>query len=100
MPRIKEDAKLEFNTVESAQDYITSLRGKVRFQVNVTAFLPTTDGRGFEGSTFVSISKADFLRVLGDMGRTLVNERNAKLVLRVSAPVNGRKDGLSFVALY
>lgn len=98
MPRIKKDDKLEFTSVAAATAYVKSLRGKVRFQVMVEAFLPTEGDRGFPGSTFITIPKAQFIQVLDSMGFTFVDARGGRFVLRVTG--SERKDGLSFVSLY
>jgi hypothetical protein len=98
MAHIRNDDKLTFDKTENAIRYVKNLDGRVRFQVNVTAFLPTENERGFEGSTFITISRATFQKVIADMGRTLVDDRGAKIVLRVTASTG--YGGLSFVSLY
>lgn len=97
MSSITQEGALEFTTVADAQRFVRNLEGRPRFQVHVNCFLPTSDDRGFEGSTCISISRQEFIKVLGDVGRTLVDKRGARIVLNVT-PAD-RPDGLSFVHL-
>lgn len=98
MSSITQEGKLEFTTVADAQRFVRNLGGRPRFQVSVRCFLPTEGDRGFEGSTCISISRQEFIKVLGDVGRTFVDKRGAHIKLDVTPAKE--IDGLSFVYLY
>jgi len=97
MSRITKEDKLAFDSVADAQRFVRNLEGRPRFQVRINCFLPTEDDRGFEGSTCISISRAEFIKVIGDVGRTFVDKRGAKIRLVVTP--TSERCGLSFVYL-
>ena len=88
-------------TAAEADAIIRNADGRVRFQVRVTAFLPVGDeGKGFEGLTFITISKSEARRVVRSMLQHL-EERGARIRLRTSPPspeLGGR--GLAFISIY
>lgn len=98
MARITTDDNIEFTTIDAAVRFVKNLDGRVRFSVKVEAFLPTEEGRGFPGMTFLSVSRAQFIQALKGMGKILVDERGGKIVLRRTAPTSER--GLAFVSFY
>ncbi len=60
--------------------------GRMRFGVHVKAFLPTTEGRGFESGTGLTVSRSDMLKVLSDVCNEKFEERGAKIELKFSPP--------------
>lgn len=89
------DTNKTFATVEAAARYVKNIKGKVRFQLMVHVFLPTTEGRGFPGQTCITVSRTQFIEAVRGMGTTLVDERGGKIVLRID-----KSYGLIYVAMY
>lgn len=98
MARITTDDNIEFTTIDAAVRYIKNLDGRVSFTVKVEAFLPTEEGRGFPGMTFLRVSRTQFIQAVRGMGKVLVDDRGGKIVLRRTAP--NREGGLAFVSFY
>lgn len=87
-------------TAAEADAIIRNADGRVRFQVKVSAFLPTSDERGFEGLTFITISKSEARRVVRSMLQHL-EERGARVRLHMSPPdPEFAAKGLSYISIY
>lgn len=85
-------------SLEDAVLYLRRVYGRVRFQLKVSAFLPTQNDRGFEGVHFISVSRNQMIETVEQMGRVLCTDRGAKIRLHLTPPT--REGGLSFVSLY
>lgn len=85
MARITKTEKKTFTTIDEAARFVRNIDGRVSFAVKVEAFLPTTDDKGFPGMTFLTVSRRQFIEVIHGMGKTLVDERGGKIVLRIDA---------------
>ena len=97
MARITEKQSLVLERDEALK-YIKNLRGKVRYQVFVSCFLPTEGNKGFEGSTCISVSRKDMIKIIGKACSETLSKRGAKVKLK--ARPSEYSDGLSFVTLY
>ena len=100
MARIIRTEELLLSSAE-ALSLIKNADGKVRFSIKVSAFLPTGDDKGFEGMSFLTISRADALKCVADMMRTF-EDRGAKLRVHTRAEELDcfGKPGLSFISIY
>lgn len=76
----------QFTTVDAACKFVRNCGKGTKFMVFVRAFLPTDENRGFDGSAALVVSRADMLKVIQDVGRTLVDKRGGRIVLRVNYP--------------
>jgi len=85
MARITKTEKRTFTTIDEAARFVRNIDGRVSFAVKVEAFLPTENDRGFPGMTFLSVSRRQFIEVIHGMGKTLVDKRGGKIVLRIDA---------------
>lgn len=72
----------------NAVKLVKSLKGRVRFQVNISAFLPTEGNMGFNGWSSILISRTKFLEVLEGY-QFLCENRGAKISLKLYAPSYG-----------
>jgi hypothetical protein len=73
-------------TTAEAVSLVKNADGRVRFGVHVKAFLPTTEGRGFESGTGLTISRSDMLKVINDVCNDKFEERGARIELKLSPP--------------
>lgn len=90
-----------FTTIADATRYVRNMKGRVRFQLMVHAFLPTEEGRGFNGTTCISVSRSQFVQALEGMGTTLVDQRGGKIKLRITkSSFDSTDNSLIFVSLY
>lgn len=78
------DTTVQFRSIEAAQKYARNIKGRVVFFVKIAVTLPTDEDHYFPGSTGLRVSKADFLKVLEDVGRVYVTERGARIVFRIA----------------
>lgn len=85
-------------TLDEALGTIKNADGRVRFQLMVHAFLPTDEGRGFDGQACITVSRKDMLKAVADMGKVLCTDRGAKIRLHCTAATC--KGGLAFIAVY
>lgn len=76
----------KFGTVAAALKFVRSCGKGTKYMIHVRAFLPTEDGRGFDGGGCLVVSKADFLKVIGDLSTILVDKRGGKVQLTVKYP--------------
>ena len=86
--------------IDEALKFVRNAEGRVRCQVRVSAFLPTDDKMGFEGSTFIHVSRETMLKIIEDVGVNLCRKRGAKIKLRCDAEENPLYRGLCFISLY
>lgn len=96
MAAITEDKELELTAAEAVK-FVKNATGKVRFQVRIEAYLPCGEGQHFPGMTYLSISRADMLKIIPDICSPTLEARGAKVTLRLSAP--GQYGDLSFICL-
>lgn len=98
MARITKDESVTLTTAD-AMRLARNVSGKVRFQVRVDASLPIEGEpeKYFPGATYLSVSRADFLKVLGDICGEVLERRGGRIGLRLHAPTF--EGGLSFVSL-
>lgn len=103
MAQITKTETLTFDTIEAADSFIRNANsngGRVRFQVMAAPFLPTEEGRGFEGCACISVSRAQLRKAVADAGRTLVTQRGAKIRLHVSAADPDMLSSSASIAFY
>lgn len=87
-------SKQETRVLTSAEAValVKNVDGRVRFQVKVSAFLYTEtreDGsaRGYEGLTFINISRAEMMRVIPNLLSRPFEEKGARLHVRLDPPM-------------
>lgn len=95
---ITKDEELIFEDAKKAAAFVRDLKGRVRFQVMASVFLPTAEDRGFENVACISISRKQMMEVICSTLSPTLQSRGAKIKLRLTAPTGG--SGLSFVAVY
>lgn len=99
MALITEKKELVLTKAE-ADAFIRNASGKVAFNVRVSAVLPVgDDGQAFEGSTFISISRAQARKIVKDMLRNL-EERGARVRLHLTPPDARWMDGYAHISIY
>lgn len=76
-------------TKAEALSLVKNADGKVRFQVFVRAWLPTTEGRGFEGSCCLGVSRTDMLTCIERCCSDVLAGRGAKVELNLR-PAEGK----------
>lgn len=86
--------------IDNALKFVRNAEGRVRCQVKVSAFLPTDEEMGFEGMTFISVSRETMLKVIEDVGENLCRKRGAKIKLRCNADEDPTSRSLVFISLY
>ncbi len=96
MGHIRKDERHEFSTIDEAVRFVKNIRGKPRFAVRIESFLPTSNGKGFPGSTYLGVTRPQFIEVIEGMGRVLVDDRGGRVVVECKAPTYS---SLSFISL-
>lgn len=85
MARITKDATLTLSAAE-ADALIRNADGRVCYGFSVSAFLPTGDNKGFEGSATIKVGKAEARKLVRNLLSPTLEERGAKIKLRLHAP--------------
>lgn len=100
MSTFTESGERTFNTVDEAYRFARDLKGKVRYSLMVTAFLPTTEDKGFEGMTFIRVTRRQFLEAMKNTCSKTLEERGAKVRLHLTAPDEDSVCPLYHVSMY
>lgn len=79
----KPEEQILVMTREEADKFIRNFKGPVRFSVMPTAFLPIpdSDNKGFDGIAFLSVSRAEFRKVVFNMLSETLQKRGARIRL-------------------
>lgn len=70
-------------TRQEAHSIIKNADGKIRFMVKLSAFLPTDGNRGFEGITFITVSKKEAAKIVLDLLSETLEGRGGRLRLHM-----------------
>lgn len=84
MAKVTEDKTLQLS-VDEALKLVRNADGKVKFGVHVRVWLPTTEERGFDSGSGLTVSKAEMLKIIESAARGF-EARGAKVELKLQAP--------------
>lgn len=84
-------------TRTEAHNLIKNADGRVRFQFRVTSFMPTEGDKGFEGLTYISLSKKEAMSTVLHLLSETLQARGARLQVETH-PAN-YPGGLSFITV-
>jgi hypothetical protein len=103
MAKITKKEKLVLTRAE-AYSLIKNADGRVRFQLKVSAFLPIPEeldensaNMGFEGCTFISVSREVALKVSQELLSETLERRGGRL--RIETDPADSERGLSFISI-
>lgn len=99
MAKITENKKITVSAAE-ADAIIRNADGRVCFGFSVTAFLPTGDGKGFEGMTTVKVSKAEARRLVRNLLSPTLEGRGAKITLDMHAPDPNYRNASAWIFIH
>lgn len=73
-------------TLQEAKKLIVGVKGKKRFSLIATSFMPTNEDRGFEGTAGITVTHKQFLTAIEHMLSESYANRGAKLRIHISPP--------------
>ncbi len=85
MAKITKDEELLLTAAE-ADALIRNADGRVCFGFSVSAFLHTTENRGYDGSAPITVSKAQARKLVKDLLHPAFEAKGARIKLHLKAP--------------
>lgn len=97
--RFTEKAELLLDR-EEALHFVKHAKGAVQWGFQLTAFLPTSEDRGFEGISFIHVSRKEALnKVAGLLSQTL-SERGARMRFHITPPGDLSNKSPAYISIY
>lgn len=97
MAKIVREEELHLTAAEAVA-LVKNADGRVRFNMIVRGWAATTEDRGYEVSTGITVSRGDMLKAIPQMLSPVFEEKGAKL--RVHTTPATYDGGLAFISVY